>query len=112
MSRRTRVQEHTLTERESEFEPLLISCLQQCANGRWGLFGQNDHLDPERHWPEAARLKELAVEIHSIRSKFGLPSVHVERFLHFCSLKGANVPGEPRLARKLLDEFDDLSSGA
>jgi hypothetical protein len=29
----------------------------------------------------------------------------VERFLHYCSLRGANAPGEPKLAKAFLDEI-------
>src|SRR6266550_4504905 len=36
------IKEKRLDDLESDFEPLLISCLRECAGGRWGLFGQND----------------------------------------------------------------------
>lgn len=84
--------------------PLLISCLQECANGRWGLFGQNQN--PEAvsalSWPEAERLKEMAEEIEAIRSEFGQPNTLCERFLLLCSERGENLPGEPKRAKKFL----------
>ena len=109
MTRRARVQQRKLDELEGEFGPLLRACLRKCAQGRYGLFGQNDHLDPEGrywNWPDAKRLKELAVEIKSIRLDFGQPNLTCERFLQLCSLRGSNVPGEPKLAAMFLDEID------
>jgi len=47
MTRGTKVRHDRLAQLEADFEPLLLSCLQQAANGRYGLFGQNDHLDPQ-----------------------------------------------------------------
>jgi hypothetical protein len=72
------------------------------------LFGQNDHLDPEGRywdWPEANRLKDLAQEIKLIRLEFGQPNENCERFLELCSLRGANVSGEPKLAAQLLAQM-------
>jgi hypothetical protein len=51
-------------------------------------------------------LKNMANEIRSLRQNFGDPNPQVGRFLHYCSLRGANVPGEPRLAQSLLDEIE------
>jgi hypothetical protein len=100
-----------LEELESELKPLLLSCLEECADGRWGLFGQNDHVDPDHRysrWPEADHLKEIACEIQSMRAEFGQPNLLCERFLHYCSLKGSNVPGEPKLARAFLNEISSI----
>jgi hypothetical protein len=108
MSKSQRVHEVRLDQIEGEFPPLLLSCLQECARGRWGLFGQNDHLDPEGRywvWPEARRLKDLAQEIRSIRLEFGQANELSERFLELCSLRGAGVPREPKLASELLAEI-------
>ncbi len=93
---------------EPEFRSLLPRLLKQCAAGRWGLFGQNDHLDESKYlyWPEAEQLKNMAREIRSIRQDFGETNPQVERSLHYCSLRGANVPGEPKLAQSLLDEVE------
>lgn len=83
MSKSQKIREARLAEIESEFHPLLLSCLQECARGRWGLFGQNDHLDPEKQycfWPEAKRVKHLAQDIKSIRLEFGQANDRCERF--------------------------------
>jgi hypothetical protein len=108
MAKKTKIQQNRLDEVENEFGPLLLACLGECARGRWGLFGQNDHVDPDGRWlkwPEADRLKELAREIKSLRIEIGGRNENCERFVDICSLRGANVPGEPKLAAALLAEI-------
>jgi hypothetical protein len=96
---------------EAEFNALLIPCLKECANGRWGLLKQNRHpeADSALKWVEADRLKELAEEIQSIRAEFGQPSVTCERFLRCCSERDENLPGEPKRAQKFLEVIGDRS---
>lgn len=108
MTRKSNIQKRRLQGLESEFRLLLPPVLKQCAGGRWGLFGQNDHVEESKylHWSEAEQLKNMAHEIRSIRQDFGQTDPLVERFLHYCSLRGANMPGEPKLARLLLDEVE------
>jgi hypothetical protein len=105
--KRRPIKEQRLDDLEIEFRPLLVSCLENCANGRWGLFGQNDGPQTARylHWNDADRLKEISLEIRALRLAFGQPNLLVERFLNYCSLRGPNVPGEPKLARAFLDEI-------
>ena len=97
--------EQRLAALENEFKPLLIRCLKECADGRWGLFGQNQN--PESvsalRWNGADRLKEMAEEIRSIRAEFGQPDPVCERFLHCCSEHGSNLLGEPKRAREFLE---------
>jgi len=105
MTKREKIREINLVQLESEFHRLLSSSLKECARGRWGLFGQNSLLDPEGRywvWPEADRLKELAEEIMPIRMQFGEVNEECQRFLQLCSLRGSNVPGEPKLAAEFL----------
>src|SRR5689334_24480013 len=73
--------EQRLTALESDLEPLLIKSLKECANGRWGLFGQNQQPESTAalHWPEAEQLRKLAKEIREIRTKFGQPNAMCER---------------------------------
>jgi hypothetical protein len=109
MSKSEKVREARLAEIETEFRATLPDCLRACARGRYGLFGQNDHLDPDGRywsWPEAKRLKELAQEIQAIRLESGQNNKECERFLDLCALRGSNVPGEPKLAAQLLAELD------
>jgi hypothetical protein len=94
-------------ELERDFRPLLLTCLAECANGRFGLFGQNDDSELARYyrWQDAERVKAIGAEIRALRSEFGEPNPLVERYLHLCSLRGSNVPGEPKLAKALRDDI-------
>lgn len=99
--------EQRLDALERKFKPLLIACLNACSEGRWGLFGQND--SPEsgkfRGWPEAEELKQMAEEIQSIRQQFGESNRLCEKFLEYCSMRGANIKGESKLAQQFLDHM-------
>jgi hypothetical protein len=99
--------EQRLEALEEEFKSLLIPCLKECANGRWGLFKQNRHpeADLALQWAEADRLKELAEEIQAIRGEFGEPNAMCERFLRYCAERGENLPGEPKRAKKFLNSL-------
>jgi hypothetical protein len=101
------IKEQRLDALESEFGPLLMSCLEECANGRWGLFGQNDSPELANYYrsDDGDRLKQTALQIRSLRAEFGRPNLLIERFLYFSSLRGANIPGEPKLAKTFLDEI-------
>ena len=99
--------EQRLQKLEGDFAPLLIACLQECAAGRWGLFGQNDSPEsrPFRQWDEADQLRDIANEILDIRKEFGSSNHFVKNFLEYSSMRGANVKGEPKLARQFLDQI-------
>ena len=101
------IRQQRLEDLEREFSPLLVACLNECSCGRWGLFEQNSYPEAERylHWKEARHLKEIADEIHDLRAEFGQPNALVERYLYYYSQRGANAPGEPRLAAAFLDEI-------
>jgi hypothetical protein len=116
MARRP-IKEQELETLEEEFRPLLVACLEKCEKGRWGLFGQNDVAEEGawwNEWEDADRLKDMAKRIRILRSEFGSSNRLVEHFLYYCSLRGANIPGESKLARAFLDlikkgEFDGSS---
>jgi hypothetical protein len=101
------IAEQRLEDLEHDFETLLLACLRECSNGRWGLFGQNDNSESLKFlpWEDAHRLEETAEEIHGLRAEFGQPNPLVERFLRYYSQRGANVPGEPKLATAFLNEI-------
>ena len=97
-----------LEELERDFEPLLITCLQECVERRrWGLFGQNERPEAAKYlaWEEVAKLKEMAQEIRQIRSEWGDTNPNVEKYLQYCAQRGENLPGEPKRAAKLLSEL-------
>jgi hypothetical protein len=105
MNKREKIKSQRLEQLEAAFRPLLIACLEECAKGRYGLFGQNEHLGNWWRWDEAERLKEMAREIIEIRSEYGEQNIECERLLHYCSLRGPHVVGEPRLAGQFLNEI-------
>src|SRR5579862_1629959 len=91
------------------FSDQLIACLEECARGRRGLFSDVElTTDEERHraWPEAARLRELAVAIQSILSQAGERNALCDEFLDLCSMHGEHHPGEQRLARTFLARIE------
>ena len=80
--------EQRLDDLECDFRPRLIAVLRECASGRWGLFGQNNYGELARYyvWPEAD--DPLSI-----------------KFLEYCSMRGTNLKGEPRLAQQFLAEI-------
>lgn len=108
MKKREKIKTQRLTQLEAEFHPLLLSCLEICARGRYGLFGQNEHLGDWWNWDEAERLKAIAREIIEIKSESGEQAVECDRLLYYCSLRGPNVVGEPKLAEQFLNEIKAL----
>jgi hypothetical protein len=93
---------------ERDFETQLTSCLQECAiKKRWGLFGQDDSEEAAKylHWGEAFQLRAAAREIRQIRLEWGGVNPSAEKFLEYCDQRGANLPGEPNRAKKLLEEL-------
>ncbi len=110
MSKKERVMQAQLSSKEAQFNVLLRTCLAECADGRYGLFGQNAYADPDDRywaWPEAKRLRGLAVEIRDARSLTGELNPMAEKLLELCRLRGPNVPGEPKLAAQFLSELQD-----
>ena len=105
MTKRSKIRIAQLGGLESEFRSLLLSSLQSCAAGEWGLFGQNDRCAPQLSSPESKRLQELAQEIQSIRAGGGEHNELCDRFMTLTSLRGSHVPGEPKLAVMFLDEI-------
>lgn len=105
MSKHDKIESQRLAELEAEWNQLLPQCLEQCAQGRWGLFADRQELK----WPEAEHLRSLAQEIAAIHSTFGSANPVCELFLHYCSLRyGPNVRGEPKMAAEFLEELKDL----
>ena len=107
MNKSDKTRQKQLGALSKEFRELLVPCLEQCARGRWGLFGTFDSVSEARRywdWPEADRLKELAVAIQSILSESGEQDPLCTEFLRLCTVHGPNDPGEPRIAGELLEQ--------
>ena len=104
MSKSQRVAQQ-LDELEREYRSILEKALIDCAGGRWGLFGHNEHLD-EPSPTEVRELQTVAKALNRLRAQIGEPpfSLHEE----FEAARGrvdANAPGEPKQARAWLERL-------
>jgi hypothetical protein len=87
----------------------LLACLDECARGRKGLFSDVELLSRESQgggWPEAARLRELAVALQGVFAQQERQNALCEEFLDLCSMHGESHPGERRLARAFLERIE------
>ena len=91
------------------FRDQLLACLEECAQGRKGLFSSHEHLgevEQEDAWPEAARLRELALALQNIFAQQEEPNALSDEFLDLCSIHGESNPGERKLARAFLTRIE------
>jgi hypothetical protein len=89
------------------FSEQLLACLDVCARGRTGLFGEPIDADqPEKNWPEAARLRELAIALQQILAQQEERNALCDEFLDLCTMHGESHPGERRLARAFLERIE------
>jgi hypothetical protein len=91
------------------FSEQLQACLEECAHGRRGLFSDVALVEDEEHertWPEAARLRELALALQNIFAQQEQRNALCDEFLDLCSMHGESHPGEPRLARMFLARIE------
>ena len=89
------------------FSDQLLACLRECARGRNGLFAEPvDTGDPSETWPEAARLRELAVALQLILAQQDRRNALCDEFLDLCTMHGESHPGERRLARAFLERIE------
>lgn len=97
----------------SAFRDQLLACLEECAQGRRGLFSEVQIAGgDEPAWPEASQLRELAAALQAILAQAEEPAPLVEEFLDLCSIHGESDPGEPRLAREFLRRIEREEVGA
>jgi hypothetical protein len=101
---------------ETSYRELLLSALEKCAAGRWGLFAHNEFAAREFSPQLRSRLLDsdgaveelldLGSKIEGLRRRFGLePFPLHERLLQMRGSYHSNAPGEPKVARKWLDEL-------
>jgi hypothetical protein len=91
------------------FSEQLQACLEECAHGRRGLFSDvelTEEDEQQRAWPEAARLRELALGLQHIFAQQEKRNPLCDEFLDLCSMHGESHPGEPRLARLFLSRIE------
>ncbi|MGD0547542.1 MAG: hypothetical protein ABR991_06895 [Terracidiphilus sp.] len=94
---------------EQLFCEQLMACLDECARGRLGLFSDVGLLRDEgegRAWPEAERLRELALALQGILAQQEQRNALCDEFLDLCSMHGESHPGERKLARSFLERIE------
>lgn len=104
---------------QATFERRLVEALRRCAAGHWGLFGHNDEVlrrafgsNPRYVSNDAEELLALGEKIEEIRMELGYVDRYVpyEHFLAFREERGSNPLGEPKLAKKVLDEMERVAN--
>lgn len=91
------------------FSDQLQACLEECARGRRGLFSDlelTEDDDQKRSWPEAARLRELALALQNVFAQHERRNALCDEFLDLCTMHGESHPGEARLARMFLARIE------
>jgi hypothetical protein len=105
MDPRDAMDENQLDALSRVFSDQLQACLEECSHGRKGLFSDIELTagdEQESAWPEAARLRELALALQNIFAQQERRNALCDEFLDLCSIHGESHPGEPRLARIFL----------
>jgi len=92
----------------------LMACLDECARGRRGLFSDVELLNDGETaaWPEAARLRELALALQGLFAQNEERNALCDEFLDLCSMHGESHPGERKLARAFLERIERGEVGA
>jgi hypothetical protein len=88
------------------FSEQLLACLDECARGRAGLFSELMDEEEGKSWPEAARLRELAVALQSVFAQHEERNALCDEFLDLCTIHGESHPGERKLARAFLERIE------
>ncbi len=100
-----RMSQH-VAELEREYRAVFTRALNDCAGGRWGLFGHNEHLHSYGAPAELAELRELARAINRLRARHGdEPFPLHEEFEAARGPVDDNDPGEPKQARAWLKKL-------
>jgi hypothetical protein len=92
---------------ERAFCEQLMACLDECARGRRGLFSSVELLEESGDiWPEAERLRELALAMQGVLAQLETRNALCDEFLDLCSMHGESHPGERKLARAFLERIE------
>jgi hypothetical protein len=108
MDPRSRIEGRQTEALEQAFCEQLMACLDECARGRRGLFSSVELLEDgeESAWPEAERLRELALALQSVLAQLEERNALCDEFLDLCSMHGESHPGERKLARAFLERIE------
>ncbi|KQS01461.1 hypothetical protein ASG11_17515 [Sphingomonas sp. Leaf357] len=109
MAKADRLQQLDLrrVENEQDYRTTLIAALEDCARGRWGLFGHTkDRQMAARVAPVLQELDDLAIGIDRMRDQLGIEpfALHPE----FLAARGpaiASAVGEPKQAKAWLERL-------
>jgi hypothetical protein len=115
MDPRDEVEPDQLDTLAGAFRDQLLACLEECAQGRKGLFSAYEHLsseDEDQSWPEAARLRELALALQPIFAQQQTQNALCDEFLDLCTIHGESNPGERKLARAFLERIEKGEVGS
>jgi len=94
------------------FSEQLIACLEECARGRKGLFSEFFGDEGEEvGWPEAARLRQLAIALQGVYAQLEQRNALCDEFLDLCTIHGESHPGERKLARAFLERIERGEAG-
>jgi hypothetical protein len=96
------------------FREQLLACLEECARGRRGLFSSYEQLGGEagdQAWPEAERLRELALALQGVFLQQEQRDALCDEFLDLCTIHGESHPGERKLARAFLERIEQGEVG-
>jgi hypothetical protein len=92
---------------EAEYRSKLRDALQKCAEGEWGLFGQNDHLGCNQSSGALDDLRDTAASVNALRQRLGEPSYALhDEFEAARGRDDSNQLGEPRLAKAWLERLE------
>jgi hypothetical protein len=96
------------------FADQLMACLDECVQGRNGLFSDVELLPGEvaGGWPEAEQLRQLALGLQAILAQQEERNALCDEFLDLCSIHGESHPGERKLARAFLERIKRGEVGA
>jgi hypothetical protein len=95
------------------FRDQLMACLEECVRGRRGLFSSVEPLEAgQAEWPEAERLRELALALQTVLAQAGERDPRCDEFLDLCSIHGESDPGERKLARMFLERIEKGEVGS
>ena len=95
------------------FSNQLLACLDECARGRKGLFFEIAPMDEsDEVWPEAERLRELALALRGVYAQNEQSNALCEEFLDLCSINAETHTGERKLARAFLERIERGEVGA
>lgn len=105
MDPRDEMPSDTLDALNHAFSEQLLACLDECARGRRGLFAESIDEDGPG-WPEAARLRELAIALQTVLAQHEQRNALCDEFLDLCTIHGESHPGERKLARAFLERIE------